>query len=90
MTKAGSFISPPDHTQFDYTSHQTVWVYNHGLTKLDNAHAMGYDRNLQLINNGQVAWFEKLTGYLGANETKIWLATSLPAPNGALYLLLLN
>jgi hypothetical protein len=78
-------------TQFDYTSHQTVYVYNHGITKLDDAHAMGYDRNLQLINNGQVAWFEKLTGYLlQPNETKIWLATPLPAPNSALYLLLLN
>jgi hypothetical protein len=77
--------------QFDYTSHQAVYAYNRGTTMLDDAHAMGYDRNLQLINNGQIAWFEQLTGYLDQpNEMKIWLATPLPAPNGALYLLLLN
>jgi hypothetical protein len=78
-------------SMFDYTSHQTVYAYNRGITKIDNAHAMGYDRNLQLINNGQIAWFEKLTGYFDQpNETKIWLATPLSSPNGALYLLLLN
>jgi hypothetical protein len=78
-------------SQFDYTSHQDVYAYNRGTTKIDAYHTLGYDRNLQLINNGQIAWFEKLTGFSGQpNEMKIWLATPLSTPNGALSLLLLN
>jgi hypothetical protein len=76
--------------QFDYTSHQAVYVYNRGIFKIDDPHAMGYDRNVRLINNGQIAYFEKLTGYFDRpNETKIWLATPLNA-NPALSLLLLD
>ena len=91
MTTARSFISAAAFSQFDYTSHQDVYAYNRGITKIDDYHTLGYDRNLQLINNGQIAWFEKLTGYFDQpNEMKIWLATPLSNPNAALYLLLLN
>jgi hypothetical protein len=85
------YFAAPGFTDFDYSSHQEVWVYNRGITKLDDAHTLGYDRNLQLINNGQVAWFEKLTGYSDQpNEMKIWLATPLLNATPAVYLLLLN
>jgi hypothetical protein len=81
---AGSF------SQFDYTSHQTVFMYNGGITKIDGSHTFGYNRDLQLINNGQIAWFEQLTFYFGQpNEMKIWLATPVSG-NAAITLLLLN
>jgi hypothetical protein len=58
-----------------YNSQNTVYVYNRGITKLDDPpHPWGYDRNLQLINNGQIAWFERVTAYGGADEARIWLA----------------
>jgi hypothetical protein len=84
------YFRPVFPSDGDYNSHQEVYVYNRGITKLDDRHTLGYDRNLQLINSGQIAWFEKLTGYFGQpNEMKIWLATPSNA-NPALSLLLLD
>lgn len=73
-----------------YNSQDTVYVYNRGITKLDDPHTFGYDRNLQLINNGQIAWFERVTAYITQpDEARIWLAKPVPAANAALDLLLL-
>ena len=49
----------------DYHQPPEVYVYNRGITKLDDRHTWGYDRNLQLINNGQIAWFERVTAGRG-------------------------
>ncbi len=72
-----AYFRPVFLSDGDYNSHQEVYVYNRGITKLDDRHTMGYDRNLQLINNGQIAWFERVTGLGGADEARIWLAQPL-------------
>jgi hypothetical protein len=68
-----------------YNSQDTVYVYNGGIVKLDGPHTFGYDRDLQLIDNGQIAWFERVTAYLTQpDEARIWLARRLnitPAVN---------
>jgi hypothetical protein len=75
-----------------YNSQDTVYVYNCGITKLDDPpHPWGYDRNLQLLNNGQVAWFERVTAYIAQpDEARIWLAGPVSTINPVLDLLLLN
>lgn len=84
------YFRPVFPSDGDYNSHQEVYVYNRGITKLDDRHTFGYDRDLQLIDNGQVAWFERVTALGGADEARIWLAWPLSAANAALDLLLLN
>ena len=97
---AGSFVAPIINSNGNivyvnnnsvYNSQDTVYVYNRGITKLDDPpHAWGYDRNLQLINNGQVAWFERVTAYGGDDEARIWLAKPVSTIPPILELLLLN
>jgi hypothetical protein len=97
---AGSFVAPILNNNGNivyvsnnsvYNSQDTVYVYNRGITKLDDPpHPWGYDRNLQLINNGQVAWFERVTAHGGADEARIWLAKPVSTIPPVLELLLLN
>jgi hypothetical protein len=86
-----AYFRPVFSSDGDYNSHQEVYVYNCGITKLDDRHTYGYDRDLQLIDNGQVAWFERVTAYtMQPNEARIWLAKPVSTVAPILELLLLN
>jgi hypothetical protein len=85
------YFRPVFPSDGDYNSHQEVYVYNRGITKLDDRHTYGYDRDLQLIDNGQVAWFERVTAHITTpDEARIWLARPLSTVTPAITLLLLD
>lgn len=97
ISPAGGYKAPliNDNGQIVYFSNNSsdnsldsVYVYNRGITKIDDPQsqaAITYNRNLQLINNGQIAWLEYTSTF---PEMRILLASPAPVTNGALSLLL--